>query len=71
MYYAKKDFIELSREMKVSEVIKLFLKKKETEGYILSDKCIFIGKIRLIDIINKKDQKIENFVQKKTFNIRL
>ncbi len=63
--YAKKDFIELSREMKVSEVIKLFLKKKETEGYIISDKSIFIGKIRLIDIINKKDQKIENFVQKK------
>ncbi len=63
--YARKDFIKLSKEMKVSQVIKLFLKKKETEGYILSDKSIFIGKIRLIDIINKKDQEIENFVQKK------
>ena len=40
--YARNDFIKLSKEMKVSQVVKLFLDKKETEGYILSDKSIFM-----------------------------
>ena len=51
--------------MFTKEAINLLLKNKDTEGYVLSKNDEFIGKIRLIDIVDKKNQQITNFLQKK------
>ena len=51
--------------MLTKDAAKLLLKNKETEGYVLSKDDILIGKIRLIDIIDKKNQLITNFLQQK------
>jgi CIC family chloride channel protein len=45
--------------------VKLLLKNKDTEGYVLSKDDLLIGKIRLIDIVDKKNQQITTFLQDK------
>ena len=56
--YAKNRFTQLSEKNKVSQGIKKLVDNKDTEGYIISKNKTFIGKIRLIDIINKSDDEI-------------
>ena len=63
--YASKKFTRISEKMFTKASINLLLKNKDTEGYVLSKKDTFIGKIRLIDIIDKKNQQITNFLQNK------
>ena len=63
--YASKKFTRISEKMFTKASINLLLKNKDTEGYVLSKKDKFIGKIRLIDIIDKKNQQITNFLQNK------
>ena len=63
--YASKKFTRISEKMFTHATIKLLLKNKDTEGYVLSKNDEFIGKIRLIDIVDKKNQHITNFLQKK------
>ena len=50
--------------MFTNAVKKLLLKNKDTEGYVLSKENKLIGKVRLVDIVDKKNQKITNFLQK-------
>ena len=56
--YASKDYTKIKENMKTTQVINAFIKNKTTEGYIISKNNEFLGKIRLMDIINKKDQNI-------------
>tara|TARA_X000000950_G_scaffold118221_1_gene148130 strand:- start:13153 stop:14865 length:1713 start_codon:yes stop_codon:yes gene_type:complete len=63
--YASTAFTRISEKMFTKESINLLLKNKDTEGYVLSKNDEFIGKIRLIDIVDKKNQQITNFLQKK------
>ena len=63
--YASTAFTIISEKMFTKESINLLLKNKDTEGYVLSKNDEFIGKIRLIDIVDKKNQQITNFLQKK------
>ena len=63
--YANKNFSKISDEMFTNAVKKLLLKNKDTEGYVLSKENKLIGKVRLVDIVDKKNQKITNFLQKK------
>ena len=63
--YASTAFTRISEKMFTKEAINLLLKNKDTEGYVLSKNDEFIGKIRLIDIVDKKNQQITNFLQKK------
>ena len=51
--------------MFTNAVVKLLLKNKDTEGYVLSKDDLLIGKIRLIDIVDKKNQQITTFLQDK------
>ena len=51
--------------MFTNSVVKLLLKNKDTEGYVLSKDDLLIGKIRLIDIVDKKNQQITTFLQDK------
>ncbi|MFL2821958.1 MAG: CBS domain-containing protein [Alphaproteobacteria bacterium] len=64
-HYASTKFTKISETMLTKDAAKLLLKNKETEGYVLSKDDILIGKIRLIDIIDKKNQLITNFLQQK------
>ena len=63
--YASKKFTRISEKMFTHATIKLLLKNKDTEGYVLSKNDELIGKIRLIDIVDKKNQHITNFLQNK------
>ena len=63
--YANKKFSKISDKMFTNAVKKLLLKNKDTEGYVLSKENKLIGKVRLVDIVDKKNQKITNFLQKK------
>ena len=64
--YASSKFTRISTKMNTDKVKNLLLKNIDTEGYILSEDDKFIGKIRLIDIIDKNNQNILNFIEKTT-----
>lgn len=64
-HYASTKFTKISETMLTKDTAKLLLKNKETEGYVLSKDDILIGKIRLIDIVDKKNQLTTNFLQQK------
>lgn len=64
-HYASTKFTKISETMLTKDAAKLLLKNKETEGYVLSKDDILIGKIRLIDIVDKKNQLITDFLQQK------
>ena len=64
-HYASKKFTKISDKMFTNAVVKLLLKNKDTEGYVLSKDDLLIGKIRLIDIVDKKNQQITTFLQDK------
>ena len=64
-HYASKKFTKISDKMFTNSVVKLLLKNKDTEGYVLSKDDLLIGKIRLIDIVDKKNQQITTFLQDK------
>ena len=64
-HYASTKFTKISETMLTKDTAKLLLKNKETEGYVLSKDDILIGKIRLMDIVDKKNQLITNFLQQK------
>ncbi len=61
--YANKHYTKINENMKISQVIKTLIKVKVTEAYIISKNNKFLGKIRLMDIINKKEQNILNLKQ--------
>ena len=54
--YCNNDYIGFDKNITVSEATKIFKKQKSTEGYFLDKDKKFLGKLRLIDIIEvKKD----------------
>ena len=61
--YASTAFTRISK-MFTKESINLLLKNKDTEGYVLSKNDEFIGKIRLIDIVDKKSTNNRFFTKK-------
>ncbi len=63
--FANKNFTHFTQDVSIKTAIKIFLKNKETEGYVVSKQNVFLGKVRLIDLINKDLSKISNHYQKK------
>ncbi len=63
--YVSTKFSKISPNLKVQQVIKYLLKNKDTEGYIISRDNVFLGKVRLLDLVNKRDQDIINLIQDK------
>ena len=61
--YASKDFLILNNNDDIKTAEKKFQKQKTTEGYFLDEKFYLIGKLKLINILNKRGKAI-NFVEK-------
>ena len=64
MDYASQDFLTFNNKDDVKTAEKKFQKFKTTEGYFLDNNFCLIGKLKLIDILNKKGEAI-NFIEKK------
>ena len=59
--YVDKKFTKLSSNTSVEKAIKLLTKEKTTEGYIVSKESIYIGKISLLNLVNKKSANIVDY----------
>ena len=62
--YASKDFLTLKNVDDVKTAEKKFQKFDTTEGYFLDEDFCLIGKLKLINILNKKGKAI-SFIEKK------
>ena len=62
--YASKDFLTLHNTDDVKTAEKKFQKLDTTEGYFLDEKFCLIGKLKLINILNKKGKAI-SFIEDK------
>ena len=60
--YASKDFLIIQNNEDVKTAQKNFQKADTTEGYFLDEQFCLIGKLKLINILNKKGKAI-NFVE--------
>ncbi len=63
--YVNNKFTKFSENNTISSSIKKLIQNKDTEGYIISKNNLFVGKIKLIDIINKQNGEIVKYKQKK------
>ena len=61
--YVDKKFTKLSLNISVEKAIKLLTKEKTTEGYILSKESIYIGKISLLNLVNKKSANLIDYIE--------
>ncbi len=61
--YVDKKFTKLSSNISVEKAIKLLTKEKTTEGYILSNESIYIGKISLLNLVNKKSANLIDYIE--------
>ena len=59
--YVDKKFTKLSSNTSVEKAIKLLIQEKTTEGYIVSKESIYIGKISLLNLVNKKSANIVDY----------
>ncbi|MDC1357608.1 chloride channel protein [Pseudomonadota bacterium] len=62
--YVDKNFTKLSTETSIKKAIGLLTKEKTTEGYIVSKEKKYIGKISLLNLINKKGSNLVNCTEK-------
>ena len=67
--YVEKNYTKLKKTTSIDNAIKLLIKQKTTEGYIISKDNKFVGKISLLNLINKKDTKIINHLEEKPLTI--
>jgi len=63
--YVDENYTNFTVNTSINNAIESFTNNKTTEGYIVSIDNKYIGKISLIDIINKKDDLLKNFISKK------
>ena len=59
--YVDKKFTKISSNTSVEKAIKLLTKEKTTEGYIVSKENTYIGKISLLNLVNKKSVDIVDY----------
>ena len=60
-----KKYTKFTPKTSIEKAIKLLIKSKTTEGYIISDDNKFISKISLIHLINKKGSNLIKYSQPK------
>ena len=63
--YVDKNYTKLNPTASIEKAVELLIKSKTTEGYIISDDNKFIGKISLINLINKRGSNLIKFSQLK------
>jgi len=63
--YVDSQYTKLKLTTSAENAIKLLTKSNTTEGYIVSDENKYIGKISLLNLINKKSSNLIDLVEKK------
>ena len=63
--YVNKEFTKLNANTSVEKAIRQLINKETTEGYIISKNNIYVGKISLIDLVNKTDESLSSYIIKK------
>ena len=63
--YVDTNYTKFSINTSVSQAIKSLTKKNTTEGYIVSKDNRYLGKVSLIDLVNKKNDDLNNYIIKK------
>ena len=63
--YVDKKYTKLEINTSIKDAINSLIKYKTTEGYIISKKNEYLGKVSLIDLINKENDSISNYIIKK------
>ena len=62
--FVEKKFLKLDKECSIEEALKKFKKFNSTEGYFVDNQDKFIGKLKLIDILDKKLDKSLKYKEK-------
>ena len=63
--YVDKKYTKLDFKTSIDNAIKILIKENTTEGYIVLKDNKYIGKISLINLINKKKPGLVNYIEKK------
>ena len=63
--YVDHNYTKLKTTTPTKTAVKILTKEKTTEGYIVSNDSKFIGKISLLDIINKKGSNLVKYSELK------
>ena len=63
--YVDKNYTKLDVKTSIHNAIKILIKANTTEGYIVLKDDKYIGKISLINLINKKRPSLINYIEKK------
>lgn len=63
--YVDTNFTKLKTNISIENAIKILTKEKTTEGYIVSKENKYIGKISLLNLINKKGKNLIDFTDTK------
>ena len=63
--YVDKKYTKLDVKTSIDNAIKILIKANTTEGYIVLKDDKYIGKISLINLINKKRPNLINYIEKK------
>jgi chloride channel protein, CIC family len=63
--YVDKKYTKLDVKTSIDNAIKILIKENTTEGYIVLKDNKYIGKISLINLINKKKPGLVNYIEKK------
>ena len=63
--YVDKKYTKLDVKTSIDNAIKILIKANTTEGYIVLKDDKYIGKISLINLINKKRPSLINYIEKK------
>ena len=63
--YVDSQYTKLKVTTSIENAIKLLTKSKTTEGYIVSEENKYIGKISLLNLINKKSSNLIDLAEKK------
>ncbi len=63
--YVEKKFTKLSSKTSIEKAIKLLTSEKTTEGYIVTKENTYIGKISLLNLVNRKGLNLIDYAEKK------
>lgn len=63
--YVDLNYTKFNSNTSVSQAMKSLTKNNTTEGYIVSKDNKYIGKVSLIDLVNNKDDNLNNYILKK------
>ena len=61
--YVNKKFTKFTSKTSIEKAFKLLTKERTTEGYIVSKENIYIGKISLLNLVNKNHSNIVDYAE--------